>query len=139
MASTPPENSLLLAVVGAHLTGQPLNHELTELGAVLWRRTTTAARYRLFALDTQPPKPGLLRVLEVIQPIECEVWQLALEQVGRFLSKVSAPLAIGQVELCTGEWVHGFLCEHHATTRARDISHFGSWLRYRESLELGRG
>ena len=139
MASTPPENSLLLAVVGAHLTGQPLNHELTELGAALWRRTTTAARYRLFALDTQPPKPGLLRVLEVIQPIECEVWQVPLEQVGRFLSKVSTPLAIGQIELCTGEWVHGFLCEHLATTRARDISHFGSWIRYRESLELARG
>ena len=139
MPSTPPENSLLLAVVGAHLTGQPLNRELTELGAVFSRRTTTAARYRLFALATEPPKPGLLRVLEVMQPIECEVWQLPLEQVGRFLSKVSAPLAIGQIELCTGEWVHGFLCEHHATTQARDISHFGSWLRYRESLEPARG
>src|SRR6186713_719420 len=56
MASTSPENSLLLAVVGAHLTGQPLNRELTELGAVLSGRTTTAARYRMFALATEPPK-----------------------------------------------------------------------------------
>ena len=131
--------SLPLAVVGAHLTGQPLNHQLTELGAELWRRTTTAPRYRLFALATEPPKPGLLRVSETMQPIECEVWLLARERVGRFLSKVSAPLAIGQIELSTGEWVHGFLCEHHATLGARDITHFGSWLRYKDSLQVGPG
>jgi allophanate hydrolase len=128
--------SLPLAVVGAHLTGQPLNHQLTELGAVLESKVVTAPRYRLFALPTDPPKPGLLRVFEVMPAIECEVWLLPLEQVGRFLSKVSAPLAIGQLELCDGRWVHGFLCEHHATEGAPDITHFGSWLRYRESLDL---
>lgn len=121
------------------MTGQPLNHQLTELGAVLRMPATTAPRYRLVALATQPPKPGLLRVSEVMPEIECEVWWLPLQQVGRFLSKVSAPLAIGQVELSTGEWVHGFLCEHHAAIEARDITHFGSWLRYRESLAPERG
>lgn len=139
MASSPIEMSFALAVVGAHLTGQPLNHQLTELGAVFRVRTTTAPRYRLFALASEPPKPGLLRVSEVVPAIECEVWLLPLEQVGRFLSKVSAPLAIGQIELSTGEWVHGFLCEHHGTVGARDITDFGSWLRYRESLETARG
>jgi len=129
MAASALESSFSLAVVGAHLTGQPLNHQLTELGATL----------RLVALATEPPKPGLLRVSEVMPAIECEVWSLPLEQVGRFLSKVSAPLAIGHVELSTGEWVHGFLCEHHATIGARDISGFGSWLRYRESLTTERG
>lgn len=126
-------------MVGAHLTGQPLNHQLTELGAVLRMRATTAPCYRLVALATEPPKPGLLRVSEVMTPIECEVWWLALERVGRFLSKVSAPLAIGSIELSSGEWVHGFLCEHHATIGARDITHFGSWLRYRQSLAPARG
>lgn len=126
-------------MVGAHLTGQPLNHQLTELGATLRMRATTAPRYRLVALATEPPKPGLLRVSEVMPAIECEVWWLPLEQVGQFLSKVSAPLAIGQLELSTGEWVHGFLCEHHATIGARDITGFGSWLRYRESLTSERG
>lgn len=129
------EASLPLAVVGAHLTGQPLNHQLTEIGAVLRERTTTAPCYRLFALATEPPKPGLLRVSAVMRPIECEVWSVPSEQVGRFLSKVGAPLAIGQIELSTGEWVHGFLCEHHATIDAGDITHYGSWLRYREALE----
>lgn len=130
---------MALAVVGAHLTGQPLNHQLTELGGTLRMRAMTAPCYRLVALSTEPPKPGLLRVSEVMPPIECEVWWLPLEQVGRFLSKVSAPLAIGQIELSTGEWVHGFLCEHHATSGARDITAFGSWLRYRESLTTERG
>lgn len=135
MSSSLPEAALPIAVVGAHLTGQPLNHQLTELGAVLECKTTTAPRYRLFALATQPPKPGLLRVSQALSAIECEVWLLPVEQVGRFLSKVSAPLAIGQLELSDGRWVHGFLCEHHATESAPDITHLGSWLRYLESLE----
>ena len=136
MSPSLSEAVLPLAVVGAHLTGQPLNHQLTELGARLESKTTTAPRYRLFALATSPPKPGLLRVSQTLSAIECEVWLVPVEQVGRFLSKVSAPLAIGQLELSDGRWVHGFLCEHHATEGAPDITHFGSWLRYRESLEV---
>ncbi len=51
-----------LLVVGAHLSGQPLNHELLAAGGTLLGPAATAPRYRLYALDTQPPKPGLVRV-----------------------------------------------------------------------------
>jgi allophanate hydrolase len=47
---------MIIAVVGAHLTGLPLNSQLTERGGKLIRETKTAANYRLFALpNTTPP------------------------------------------------------------------------------------
>ena len=129
---------LELAVVGAHLSGQPLNHQLTVLGAELSLRGKTAPHYRLFALDTTPPKPGLLRVAEGGASIELEVWALPEVGVGRFLAGVAAPLCIGQLELPDGRWVHGFLCEASAIARARDITHFGSWRAFLASLSAPR-
>ena len=123
-----------IAVVGAHLSGMPLNHQLTDLGGILARQTHTAARYRLHALpNSQPPKPGLIRSDDG-QPIELEVWQLSYEAFGRFVSKVPAPLAIGTIELEDGTEVQGFLCEAYAVKGAPDISAFGGWRAFAKSL-----
>lgn len=130
---------LALAVVGAHLSGMPLNAQLTERGAVLEQVTTTAARYRLFALaHTQPPKPGLQRLAEE-EPqgaaIVVEVWWLPLSAVGSFLALVPPPLALGSVELVDGRWVHGFVCEGHALADAHDVTAHGGWRAYIQSLQ----
>lgn len=88
-ATVPPraEHEVCLAVVGAHLSGQPRNHKLTELGAVLRRRTLTVAVYRLYALDTAPPKPGLERAAQRTgQAIEVEVWSLPVAGFGRLVA-----------------------------------------------------
>jgi allophanate hydrolase len=123
--------SLPLAVVGAHLSGLPLNGQLTERGATLRERTRTAPLYRLYALPgTVPPKPGLLRVGAGGQAIEVEVWDLPLEQVGSFLALVPSPLALGTLHLEGGRNVHGFLCEPLALEGATDISHLGGWRAY---------
>ena len=140
--SEPPRPSaseplVALAVVGAHLRGQPLNHQLTDLGAELERSTRTAPSYRLFALETVPQKPGLLRVLQGGQSIEIEVWSLTPAAFGTFVSGVERPLCIGQVELADGRWVHGFLCEAHATQGAPEITRFGSWRGYLEARQGG--
>lgn len=119
-----------LAVVGAHLSGQPLNHELVLRGATLQAAKRTAPCYRLFALDTMPPKPGLLRATAGGIGIEVEVWSLGTAGFGAFVAGVEAPLCIGQIELSDGSWVHGFLCEEHATRKAREITQFGSWRSY---------
>jgi len=29
--------------------------------------------------------------------------------------------------LADGRWVHGFICEAHAVTTARDVTAFGGW------------
>lgn len=121
-----------LAVVGAHLSGQPLNQELLGREATLVQRTKTAQAYRLHALDTVPPKPGLVRVAagEAGCAIEVEVWSMPVGGFGSFVAAVPAPLAIGKVELDDGSWVAGFVCEPAALVGAPDISSFGGWRRY---------
>jgi allophanate hydrolase len=120
-----------LAVCGAHMSGLPLNHQLTDRGARLVRRCRTAARYRLFALEAfTPPRPGLLRSDGSGHSIEVEVWALPTETVGSFVDGIPPPLGIGTVELEDGEQVRGFLCEAHAATGAEDISGLGSWRGY---------
>jgi allophanate hydrolase len=124
-----------LAVVGAHLAGQPLNHQLTSRGASLLRTTTTAPQYRLFALaNTTPPKPGLLRVTEP-QPngIEVEVWQLTKEAFGSFVAEIPPPMGIGNLELADGSVVKGFICEPYALQGAQEITTLGGWRNYLKS------
>jgi allophanate hydrolase len=127
-----PATSVQLAVVGAHLAGQPLNHQLTGRGASLLRTTATAPQYRLFALaNSTPPKPGLLRVAEP-QPngIEVEVWQLTKEAFGSFVAEVPPPMGIGNLELADGSIVKGFICEPYALQGAREITTLGAWRNY---------
>ncbi|MGC0404633.1 allophanate hydrolase [Streptomyces sp. SAI-126] len=119
-----------LAVVGAHLTGQPLNTQLLALGARLDRTTTTAPVYRLHALRTDPPKPGLVHVGEGGAPIEAEVWRLPAEGLGRLLASLPRPMTLGSVELSDGGRVPGFLCEPGALTDAEDITQYGGWRSY---------
>ncbi|MBV1934346.1 MAG: allophanate hydrolase [Parvibaculaceae bacterium] len=122
-----------LSVVGAHLTGQPLNHQLTDLNAKLEVATTTSVDYRLYALsNTTPAKPGLVRSHDGTQ-IPVEVWLLDDAAFGRFCAMVPAPLGIGNVELADGSWVKGFICEQIAIEDAADITSYGGWKAYLES------
>jgi allophanate hydrolase len=127
----PAATSVPLAVVGAHLSGQPLNHQLVSCGARLAARTTTSARYRLVALaESVPPKPGLERVSEDGASIEVEVWDVPAETFGSFVAAVPGPLAIGKLELADGTWVSGFVCEPVGLDGAEDITRFGGWRAY---------
>ncbi|SFW89296.1 allophanate hydrolase [Amycolatopsis australiensis] len=117
-----------LVVVGAHLRGQPLNHELTSRGGRFVAEVPTSPSYRLYALDTVPPKPGLVRVASGGVAIAAEVWELPVAGFGDFVARVPSPLAIGKVELADGTRVPGFLCEPAATEGAADISAKGGWL-----------
>lgn len=127
------EPSLIeIIVVGAHLTGMPLNHELTGPGGVLVKKARTAKDYRLFVLpNTTPPKPGLIR-----EPgfegngLEVEVWSLPADAFGRFVANIPAPLGIGKITLDDGTSISGFLCEAHAVQSATDITHLGGWRAY---------
>jgi allophanate hydrolase len=125
-----------LAVVGAHLRGQPLNHELTSRGGVFRGAARTAPNYRLYALaNTSPPKPGLVRVKESAGAgIELEIWAMTAAGFGSFTAGVPAPMAIGNVTLDDGRSVKGFVCEPQALEGARDITEFGGWRAFRASL-----
>ena len=119
-----------VAVVGAHLRGMPLNHELLACGARFVREAHTTAHYRLYALaGTVPPKPGLARS-STGGPIAVEVWDIPLAHFGHFVAGVPAPLGIGNVQLDDGSTVKGFICEGWALEEATDITHFGGWRAY---------
>jgi allophanate hydrolase len=134
LGSTPPiveparTDAVRLAVVGAHLSGLPLNHQLTERGARLIGPAQTAPVYRLYSLPgTLPPKPGLVRVAQGGESVAVEVWELSNAAFGSFVAAVPPPLCIGTMTLAAGETVKGFLCEAHAVERARDITSYGGW------------
>jgi allophanate hydrolase len=131
-------DGILLAVVGAHLRGQPLNHQLTSRRARFVRKTCTAPCYRLYALaNTQPPKPGLRRVTEKLpQGIEIEIWKLDDAGFGSFVAEIPPPLGIGSLELEDGTRVKGFLCEPIGFDGARDITEFGGWLAFRQASNI---
>ena len=126
-----------LAVVGAHLRGEPLNHQLSNRGAQFVIATETAPIYRLYHLaNTKPPKPGLVRVEEPLgHGIDIEVWSLDRDAFGDFVSEVPPPLAIGTLELASGKKVKGFVCEPCALDGAKDITQHRGWRSYLASLD----
>jgi len=127
-----PPGCVLLAVVGAHLTGQPLNWQLTGRGARLVRTCRTARDYRLYALDrTVPPKPGLVREVGYVgSGIEVEVWAVPEDRFGGFVAAVPPPLGIGNAELEDGQAVKCFICEPYAVIGAAEITRYGGWRGY---------
>jgi allophanate hydrolase len=126
-AATAPDR-LSIAVCGAHLSGLPLNTQLTSRGGTLVATTTTAPAYRFYALPGGPPaRPGLVRVAAGGAAIDVEVWSLPIETVGSFLAGIPSPLGLGRLELADGTYVTGFLCEQHALAGATDITAFGGW------------
>ena len=133
LAALPARDSgeIAIAVVGAHLSGMALNGELATLGARLLEATTTAPDYRLYALSTTPPRPGMQRV-EAGRgtAIALEIWLLSASAFGRFVAAIPPPLSIGTVRLADGRTVKGFLVESAALNGARDISSFGGWRAY---------
>jgi allophanate hydrolase len=121
-----------VAVVGAHLSGQPLNWQLIQRGARLKRTCRTASGYRLYALEAaKPAKPGLVREEKFAGPgIEVEVWAMPIDQFGSFVADVPPPLGIGNATLDNGESVKCFLCEPCAISGAVEITGFRSWRAY---------
>jgi len=126
-----------VAVVGAHLSGMPLNSQLTARRATLMATAETAPNYRFYALPgTTPPKPGLLRVADGTGGrIALEIWEMPAEHYGSFVALIPAPLGIGTLTLVDGSAVQGFLCEALATEDAQDITHLGGWRAYLASLQ----
>jgi allophanate hydrolase len=135
LGSLPPppdvRDRVELVVVGAHLAGMPLHHQLVERGARFVAASRTAPEYRLFELrGSHPPKPGLLRVDSGGEAIEVEVYSLPAANFGRLIESIPSPLGVGRVHLEDGSQRAGFLCESVAVEGARDITSWGGWRAY---------
>lgn len=134
-APAPSTGHVRLAVVGAHLSGMPLNVQLTQRDAVRVEQTVTAPCYRLYALaDTEPPKPGLARTAQGAA-IHLELWDIPLARFGEFVAEIPVPLGIGTLLLADGRRVKGFICEAWALEGATDITEFGGWRNYLASVK----
>jgi allophanate hydrolase len=121
-------DEIAIAVFGAHLSGMALNGELKTLGGRLLEAAITAPDYRLYALETTPPKPGMLRVeAGTGASIELEIWALPAAAFGKFVAAIPPPLSIGTVRLADGRGVKGFIVEAADLSSARDISGFSGW------------
>lgn len=141
IVAAPSVEKIKVAVVGAHLSGMPLNSQLTERGAVLLRETLTAAQYRLYALPgTVPPKPGMVRVpASEGSALIVEIWEMPSTTYGSFVALIPAPLGIGTLTLADGSSVQGFVCESIALDGAEDITHHGGWRSYIASRRAAAG
>jgi allophanate hydrolase len=124
-----PSGQMRVAVVGAHLSGLPLNGQLTSRGGRLVAETCTAPEYRFYALP-DGKRPGLIRVAGGGASIACEVWELPASSFGSFVAGIPAPLGIGSVMLEDGSTVTGFICEGIGIEGAHDITAFGGWRAY---------
>jgi allophanate hydrolase len=117
-----------VVVFGAHLTGFPLNHQLTELGARYAGEIRTAAAYRMYALDTTPPKPFVVRDADGAS-LPGERWLLSPAALGTFLTALPAPMSLGSVELDDGTWATGFVA---SAPNGTDITAAGGWRAHRQ-------
>jgi allophanate hydrolase len=126
-----PSGQIQVAVCGAHLSGLPLNPQLTSRGARLVRSANSSADYKLFALPGGPPfRPGMVRVARGGAPIAMEIWEMPATAFGALVAEIPAPLGIGTVTLEGGSTVQGFVCEAIAADGAQDITHHGGWRAY---------
>ena len=122
-------------MVGAHLSGEPLNHQLTMSAARFVRATRTAPVYRLFALpNTTPAKPGLVRVARAAAPRSSSRSGRCAGRFGRFVARVPPPLCIGSSSSKTARASSAFSASRTRSTGATDISHFGGWRAFLRSL-----
>ena len=129
-------DEIAIAVVGAHMTGLPLNYQLTDKGGRFLMSAKTAAEYRLYNLDAQEPlRPGLIKD-ENGDSIALEVWALPKNKIGDLINQIPSPLCIGSITLSDQQQVRGFLCEPHALDHNQEISKFGGWREFCQSKSL---
>lgn len=122
-----PTGYVRVAVCGAHMSGLPLNSQLTDRGGFLLQKTRTAPLYGFYVLPGEGIKrPGLVRQASGGN-IELEIWALPAQAFGSFVAGIPPPLGIGTLVTETDDNVQGFLCEAYAVKSAVDITELGSW------------
>ncbi|MFN0029512.1 MAG: allophanate hydrolase [Acidimicrobiales bacterium] len=117
-----------VVVVGAHLSGLALNHQLVSRGAIRVCATTTSPAYRLWAMAGGAiPRPALEHVGPGGAALPVEVWRVPWATVGSFLAEIPSPLGLGRVQLADGSERTGFIAEPRALHGATDITGHGGW------------
>ncbi|HST43288.1 MAG TPA: allophanate hydrolase [Conexibacter sp.] len=130
-ALTATDAEIELLVVGAHMSGMPLEPQLRGLGGRPLGPVATAAGYRMLALShLAPPRPGLVADPAGAGGLAGELWALPPAGLGRLLTLLAFPLSLGPVRLADDRLVTGFLCSPDVLPDAPDITAHGGWRAY---------
>ncbi|MDR2427179.1 MAG: allophanate hydrolase [Endomicrobium sp.] len=121
------KREVTVAVHGVHMKGMPLNSILTDIGGAFIKKTKTAEEYRMFALNTMPQKPGIVKVKRGGKSIITQLWSIPQESFAELVCKTLSPMVFGKINLINGETAEGFLCEPYALKGAKDITSYGGW------------
>jgi len=119
-----PEPGEDVVVFGAHLRGQPLNTDLTALGARFTGPVRTTEAYRMVLLDTEPPQPG---VLEGTTTLDGERWRLSPAAFERFATTLKEPFVLDRVVLDDGTAPLAVRC---LTAEGPGLDRYESWRGY---------
>lgn len=130
-------DEIAVALVGAHMQGLPLNHQIARRGGRILFAGETAPEYRLYALAGGPPaRPGMLRQETGGAAIAVEVWAIPVISFGELMQEIPQPLSIGTINMSDGLQVKGFLCEPAGLQASEDITHYAGWRNYMKSLDV---
>ena len=111
-----------LFCIGAHMSGLPLNPQLTALGGRFLRAARTAPAYRLYALGN---RPGHGARTPTGGAIEGEVWALPTAAIGTLLARCRRRSASARVSWRTDPALAS--SPKPQGSRGPDITRFGGW------------
>jgi gamma-glutamylcyclotransferase (GGCT)/AIG2-like uncharacterized protein YtfP len=124
---------VLLAVNGGLMRGMSSHQVMLDAGAVFLREDATEPAYRLWSIDDQ--FPAMLRVAEGGASIVVEVYELSTRGFTAVLQREPAGLSVAHVRLIGGEILLGVVAEQILCEHRREITEYGGWRAYRESLD----
>jgi allophanate hydrolase len=120
-----------IALVGAHLSGLPLNSLVSGRGGRLLRRAQTDAGYRMMRVPgSGVARPGLIAGDGPAEGFSVEIWEVPLQTLGSLAAELTAPLHFGRLRLSDGTTVLSYLGDDTALAGAQDISEYGGWRAY---------
>lgn len=123
-----------LAVNGTLMRGLELNSNLQAVGATFVREAKTEPTYRLWSIDDY--YPAMIRVSGGGSAIVVEVWRIPAISLSTILLQEPPGLCIGKVYLSTGEVILGVLGEPYLCENKHEITRWGSWRTYKDSLRV---
>ena len=127
------KKTLKLAENGTLMRGLALCPNLLNVGAQFERETRTEETYMLWTIDDKYTAKEKVKDGGTAEAVE--ISQVPLAGLGIVLSQEPPGLAIGKVTLEDGEEVLGVIGEPLTVEGKKEITAFGGWRAYQESLQ----
>jgi allophanate hydrolase len=129
--ATPKPGMAEVVLVGAHMSGLPLNHLVSGRGGRLLRRARTADGYDLVRVPGPGvPRPALIAGAGPEAGFAVEVWEIPLQTLGNLASELSSPLRLGQLRLDDGTSALGYVGDDTALSQADSLNGYDGWRAY---------